>query len=363
MRFAGGAAARPFITHHNALDIQLYLRIALELHLKRLMVGGVRAGVRDRARVPERRDRRDAQSGIHDDRTVPGVRRLPDDDGCDGGDRHERLEGDRGYVDRAVGGQGDRLHAAVEAGEVRDLFKEHTGCDMHDTAAVEAYAKQHHIETAGKHPDVIINDVFEEAVEDKLTGPIFVIDYPAAMCPLTKRRRGSEHRGAVRVLRTRDGNWRTLHGIERSATCRRSCSGLNCRAGGRRFDGEDGHGFRAGIEGGDASRRRAGDRHRPSGDAATNSTSIRDVIYFPLLRPEGAGAKGRRIGDEEPSPADPQKKQDKKTKGTGVRSLATWAIRKIGRGRGMEKEVLDSIFESPRQRSGACTRFCCVCGI
>src|ERR1700736_2223378 len=38
---AGGAAARPFITHHNALDIDLYLRIALELHLKRLLVGGV----------------------------------------------------------------------------------------------------------------------------------------------------------------------------------------------------------------------------------------------------------------------------------------------------------------------------------
>ena len=53
---AGGAAARPFETHHNALDIDLFLRIALELPLKRLLVGGHREGVRDRPRVPQRGD-------------------------------------------------------------------------------------------------------------------------------------------------------------------------------------------------------------------------------------------------------------------------------------------------------------------
>ena len=50
-------------------------------------------------------------------------------------------------------------------------------------------AKRLHIETAGRHPDVIVNDVFEETVEDKLTGPVFVYDYPSSMCPLTKRKR------------------------------------------------------------------------------------------------------------------------------------------------------------------------------
>ena len=45
---AGGAAARPFVTHHNALDIELFLRIALELYLKRLLVGGLQQGLRDR---------------------------------------------------------------------------------------------------------------------------------------------------------------------------------------------------------------------------------------------------------------------------------------------------------------------------
>src|SRR4029077_151566 len=55
---------------------------------------------------------------------------------------------------------------------------------------VAEVARRHNIVTAGKHPDVIINDVFEEVVEAHLSGPVFVIDYPAAMCPLTKRKRG-----------------------------------------------------------------------------------------------------------------------------------------------------------------------------
>ena len=58
---------------------------------------------------------------------------------------------------------------------------------MHDAAAVEAVAKKFGIETNGVHPDVIVNEVFEKTVEDHLQGPIFVIDYPASICPLTKR--------------------------------------------------------------------------------------------------------------------------------------------------------------------------------
>jgi lysyl-tRNA synthetase class 2 len=50
-------------------------------------------------------------------------------------------------------------------------------------------AERLHIQTAGKHPDVIKNEVFEETVEEALVGPIFVTDYPASMCPLTKRKR------------------------------------------------------------------------------------------------------------------------------------------------------------------------------
>ncbi len=70
---AGGAAARPFVTHHNALDIDLYLRIALELHLKRLMVGRHGAGVRAGPRLPQRGDQPAAQSRIHDAGGLPGA--------------------------------------------------------------------------------------------------------------------------------------------------------------------------------------------------------------------------------------------------------------------------------------------------
>jgi lysyl-tRNA synthetase class 2 len=59
---------------------------------------------------------------------------------------------------------------------------------MSDIEGVIKYAGEHHIKTEGRHPDVIISDLFERFVEDKLQGPVFVCDYPASICPLTKRK-------------------------------------------------------------------------------------------------------------------------------------------------------------------------------
>ena len=70
-----------------------------------------------------------------------------------------------------------------------ELFQQHTGVSAQDAAAVKTLAEKIGFETAGKHPDVIKSEVFEEKVEDKLTGPMFVMDYPASICPLTKRKR------------------------------------------------------------------------------------------------------------------------------------------------------------------------------
>jgi lysyl-tRNA synthetase class 2 len=71
-----------------------------------------------------------------------------------------------------------------------DLFAEHARVDPEDADAIARLAKKLGLETAGKHPDVIKSEVFEETVEDQLKGPIFVIDYPASICPLTKRKTG-----------------------------------------------------------------------------------------------------------------------------------------------------------------------------
>jgi lysyl-tRNA synthetase class 2 len=81
-----------------------------------------------------------------------------------------------------------------------DLFAEHAGCDMVDVEAVKAKAReqvQHGsikpefiaaMNASDMHPDVIASEVFEACVEYQLTGPIFVTDYPASLCPLTKRK-------------------------------------------------------------------------------------------------------------------------------------------------------------------------------
>jgi lysyl-tRNA synthetase class 2 len=69
-----------------------------------------------------------------------------------------------------------------------ELLAEHAGVDPADPTAVKARAEAEGIATAGKDPDVIMSELFEAVVEDRLDGPIFVIDYPAAICPLTKRK-------------------------------------------------------------------------------------------------------------------------------------------------------------------------------
>src|SRR6185369_11079912 len=169
-----------------------------------------------------------------------------------------------------------------------DLFREHAGCDMHDAAAVLEVAKKHHIVTAGKHPDVIINDVFEETVEPHLTGPVFVIDYPAAMCPLTKRKKGDPNI-AERFELFIDGmelaNAYTELNDPRlqEELFRTQLAGLAEEDSMAKMDHDFVRALKVGMP--------------PAGGLGigidrlimllTNSHSIRDVIYFPLLRHEG----------------------------------------------------------------------------
>lgn len=188
---AGGAAARPFITHHNALDMPLYLRIALELHLKRLLVGGI-----ERVYEIGRVFRNEGVDATHNPEfTMIEIYQAY-------GNYESMMELTEQIIVNAARALGDSL--VIPWGSEGDtidltppwprrtyaeLFREHAGCDMTDTAAVAARAQQLGIDTAGMHPDVVISEVFEATVEDHLQGPIFVIDYPASICPLTKRKR------------------------------------------------------------------------------------------------------------------------------------------------------------------------------
>src|SRR5207245_8532906 len=65
-----------------------------------------------------------------------------------------------------------------------ELFRQHVGMAMDAVEAVRRVAEAGGFAAANKHPDVVVQHLFEENVEDKLTGPIFVYDYPASLCPL-----------------------------------------------------------------------------------------------------------------------------------------------------------------------------------
>ncbi|QDS93327.1 Lysine--tRNA ligase [Roseimaritima multifibrata] len=187
---AGGAAARPFMTHHNALDMKLFMRIALELHLKRLMVGGI-----ERVYELGRVYRNEGISVRHNPEfTMLEVYQAYGDYGsmmdlteqviCNA---IETLDGE---LKRPFGDKVLDFTPPFERRSYADLFQEHAGVDPADEGAVADLARKLGFETEGKHPDVIKNEVFEEKVEDALEGPIFVIDYPASICPLTKRKKG-----------------------------------------------------------------------------------------------------------------------------------------------------------------------------
>ena len=160
-----------------------------------------------------------------------------------------------------------------------------------DDQAVLDYAKTLHITTDGKHPDVIRNEIFEEKVEDTLTGPIFVIDYPASICPLTKRKQdnpaiaerfelfilGMELANAYTELNDPDLQEKLfktqLEGLEEEDSMAKMDHDF-VRA--LRYAMPPAGGLGLGI-----------DRLVM---LLTGKKSIRDVILFPLLRPEGSGS-------------------------------------------------------------------------
>ncbi|MDZ4851751.1 MAG: lysine--tRNA ligase [Pirellulaceae bacterium] len=187
---AGGAAAKPFTTHHNALDMPLFLRIALELHLKRLLVGGI-----ERVYEMGRVYRNEGVSPKHN----------PEFTMIELYWAYANYETMMDLTEQIIT---DALRATGQGYQVKwgdldidftppfarrtydDLFREHAKLDPQDHEGIMKLAKKLGLDPTGKHPDVIKSEVFEETVEDALKGPIFVIDYPSSICPLTKRKKG-----------------------------------------------------------------------------------------------------------------------------------------------------------------------------
>ena len=187
----GGATARPFVTHHNALNIDLYLRIATELHLKRCIVGGFER-VYDMGRI----FRNEGMDTRHNPEftTIEFYEAYTNIEGM-----MERTEGVIKYVNQIVNGKdkipfGDLeidLGKPFEKITMTEAVRKYAGVDFDQIntreEAVEV-AKAHGIEVEPKHErGDILSLFFEEYAEKNLIQPTFVLEHPVEISPLTKR--------------------------------------------------------------------------------------------------------------------------------------------------------------------------------
>jgi lysyl-tRNA synthetase class 2 len=272
--------------------MQLYLRIALELHLKRLMVGGI-----ERVYELGRVYRNEGISPKHN----PEFTML---------EVYQAYGDYRSMMDLTEACICDAIASIAGRGEVEyklpwgdatvdftppfarktydELFAEHAGVDPSDEAAVMKLAEQIGFDTTGRHPDVIKNQIFEEKVEDALVGPVFVTDYPASICPLTKRKQDNPQvaeRFELFIQGMEVANAYTeLNDPDLQETLfKTQLAGLSEEDSMAKMDHDFIRALRHGMP--------------PAGGLGigidrlvmllTNSQSIREVILFPLLRPEG----------------------------------------------------------------------------
>jgi lysyl-tRNA synthetase class 2 len=192
---AGGAAAKPFVTHHNTLDMDLFLRVSPELFLKRLLVGGM-----EKVFEINRNFRNEGLSRQHNPEFT-------------------MLELYQAYADYnvmmdlteelicfcaekyCIGKQVQFGNLTVDFGRpwhrarYAELLKQYSGCDIDDTKAIRTKARDLGLDESAMDDVVAINEVFEATVESNLVEPTFVIDYPAALCPLARRKRNTKDEG------------------------------------------------------------------------------------------------------------------------------------------------------------------------
>lgn len=184
----GGARAKPFVTHHNSLGIDLFLRVAPELYLKRLLVGGFE-------KVYEI-NRNFRNEGI-------SIRHNPEFTMLELYQAYADYEDMMNITEELISSLVFALHGTYEIPygdkvisyarpwkrvSFYDALKEQTGMDF-KTCDVRKAARELHVPFSEKDEDIdVLNEVFGEKVEATLWNPTFVIDYPTVMTPLAKAR-------------------------------------------------------------------------------------------------------------------------------------------------------------------------------
>ncbi|MCC7407276.1 MAG: lysine--tRNA ligase [Phycisphaeraceae bacterium] len=286
----GGAAARPFITHHNTLDIDLFLRIAPELYLKRLLVGGM-----PRVFEINRNFRNEGISYRHN----PEFTMLELYEAF--ADYHVMMEIAESLIRKLaveIVGQpviefdGTPIDYAkpFRRATYHELFEQANGFNPDDHERLLSKAKELGIHPAGKAHDVLFQEVWERTVEggDTFTQPTFVMDYPASLCPLTRTKVGKPQIAErfelyIGGMELANAYTELNDPAVQEANFRQQIAGLDEEeANFRRMDQDFVDALKVGMP--------------PAGGMGigidrlvmllTSSPSIRDVIAFPLMRPE-----------------------------------------------------------------------------
>lgn len=287
----GGAAARPFITHHNALDIPFYLRIANELYLKRLIVGGF-----DFVYEFSRNFRNEGMDRTHNPEFTVLEFYVAYKD------YYWMMEFTEKMMERvavALHGTtevptGDKIisyKAPFARVSIHDAIKEHTGFDVSgmDEDGLRDVCKQLHIETdASMGKGKLIDEIFGEKCEGNYIQPTFIIDYPVELSPLTKKHRSKP--GLVERFEL------MINGKEMANAYSELNDPIEQR---ERFEeqaklmerGDDeamfiDHDFLRALEYGMPPTSGIGFGIDRIAMLMTNSPSIQDVLFFPQMRPE-----------------------------------------------------------------------------